>query len=107
MTDELFNQIQNFEKTYADILIEWLTLIKNERAHFAWSPNSKNDEYGQKLYEISCKHDTALLNFEKNTDKDILNTYLKYHNENRRVYPFSFNYEEPKIEHDLVINPKN
>lgn len=105
MDGELFDKLKNFEKKYSDVLCEWLTLVKAQRDNEFWRPRNKNDLYGQWLYEASLKHDANLRNFEKQTDLNILCTYLKYHNLKRErfTYPFSFTYSEPKI--DLVLNP--
>jgi len=105
MTDELFEKIQNFERKYADTLIEWLKLVKAQNDNIAWRPNNRSDEYGMKLYENSCKHDRTLRDFEKQVDKNILCTYLKYHcaNSEQVTYPFSFSYKEPNV--DLVLCP--
>lgn len=105
MTEELFEKIQNFERKYADILIEWLRLIKENKINHCLSPNNPNDAYGMMLYKKSCECGNKLTSFVKNTDRNILCTYLKYHNSNREriTYPWCFNYHEPEI--DLALNP--
>jgi len=105
MTDELFEKIRNFEMKYAEVLIEWLTLIHENKVNHYWKPDNPRDEYGMKLYEKSWKCGDKLTAFVNKTDRNILCTYLKYHNANREqtTYPWCFNYHEPKK--DLVLCP--
>ena len=102
MDTETFDKIQAFEKKYAEILIEWLTLVKNKNNNHAWQPKSWKDSYGVALYENSIKHGNKLSEFEADTHKDILLTYLKYRPDCRN-YPYTFNYKEPST--DLALNP--
>lgn len=105
MTQEINEKLELFLDNHAQILVEWLTLVQLRRNHHVWEPRrgAPNYDYRMGLFKLSIKHNNAASNFEESVDKNILLTYLKYHNENGEqiIYPFTFNYKEPSI--DMVL----
>lgn len=93
-------QFQLFEGKHVDVLVQWLTLVKNQRDNHWLPPVNENDLYSVRKYKNSLKHNEALSAFEKQTDKNILLTYMKY-NISTREYPFTFKYSEP--DKDLTV----
>ena len=107
LTLEMKKKLDAFLDKHAQLLLDWLNLLKDQRDKHCWRPNNANDLFALSRYEESCKADQKLSQFEKATDKNILLTYLKYigvRTPKDGIWPFTFNYEEPKI--DLVLNPQ-
>ncbi len=103
MDTETFEKVQSFLEKYADVLLEWLKLVKKYKDSHCWKPNKMNDPYAVALYENSLKQTEVLRKFVSKTHKDILLTYLKYHPDARITYPVFFTYKEPST--DLALHP--